>query len=242
MNKRWVLAVAAVIVATAVLYVSMNSSVEEAPEVSLPTPLVPAGEKARLGVVMNDPGQAVEYPAAVAVEEVDGMAEQTDSVPEFMSPTPGGFALGFDSTPRGEPVRLWEPAAAGDTPDHFASDMHLETILADPQQMGSISIGQTLELPIPQEGKVYQAMIMESGSLLNGAVKTWMGSFDSNGHVGTLTLVRGEGLTVASLATDDTVYSIEIDNETGLGHVLDEKEQAAYYDNDVIAVSIEEGD
>lgn len=121
-----------------------------------------------------------------------------------------------------EPIAVWDSISADDSFEHPGPE-HIEQIQLLPGTLDQIEIGQELELLIPQAARSYITLIDSTHNQLNG-VKIWKGTLDDGGDKSNVTITEGEILTFVTISSVEGVFSVEIDNATGRGTMIDERE------------------
>ncbi len=143
------------------------------------------------------------------------------------------FATRPDSTSTPElPLALWQPARA-----HVEArrDLPAEPIEADPQAFENLTVGQPLELAIPQEASPVFGVVSETHDQLGGAVRVWSGPVDGSHDSASFTISRGATTTYITVATGTNIYEVSVDNETGEGSVVNEVDMTrGKTDNDIV--------
>ena len=131
-----------------------------------------------------------------------------------------------------ESIELWVPKM---TDDHVQNETieHEEPITTNPEALANLQVGQVLEFFVPQLGEAFQSEI-ESTSNQLGDVKVWKGNIEGEGQEkSNFIMTQGEVMTNVVLATAEGVYTVHIDNETGEGTVVDDREYSSRInDND----------
>jgi len=132
-------------------------------------------------------------------------------------------------------IPLWEKDVSG----NFAEDTtieHEERIKTDPEVIANLQVGQMLEFFVPQLGESFQSEVTSTSNQF-GDVKVWKGEIqgeeqDSSNFI----MTQGEVMTNVVLSTNDGIYTVYIDNETGQGTVVDDREYTSRmsHENDAI--------
>ena len=133
------------------------------------------------------------------------------------------------------PIPLWEK----DVSENIAEDttvVHEERIKTDPEVIANLQVGQMLEFFVPQLGESFQSEITSTSNQF-GDVKVWKGEIkgeeqDSSNFI----MTQGEVMTNVVLSTTDGIYTVYIDNETGQGTVVDDREYTSRmsHENDAV--------
>lgn len=122
-----------------------------------------------------------------------------------------------------QPIPLWEK----DLSDGLVEDTtieHEERIKTNPEILAKLQVGQVLEFFVPQLGESFQSEITSTSNQL-GNVKVWKGNIQSEGQEkSNFIMTQGAVNTNVVLSTAEGVYTVYIDNETGEGTVIDDRE------------------
>lgn len=122
-----------------------------------------------------------------------------------------------------QPIPLWEK----DLSDDFVEDTtieHEERIKTNPEVLAKLQVGQVLEFFVPQLGESFQSEITSTSNQL-GNVKVWKGNIHSEGQEkSNFIMTQGAVNTNVVLSTAEGVYTVYIDNKTGEGTVIDDRE------------------
>lgn len=123
---------------------------------------------------------------------------------------------------------VWQPSIAAQ-PEVFqlALDAHVEYIQVQPVAQ-NLKIGQKLALFIPQENRFYSGTVTESSVEHAGAAKIVAGELDDGTDFASFSLIQGKTMTFATVATGSSIYQVEIDNRSGIGIVMDNRELEPY--------------
>ncbi|OZG73006.1 hypothetical protein BTA51_13710 [Hahella sp. CCB-MM4] len=136
---------------------------------------------------------------------------------EMPIPDPIPRQLGSNTS---APVQLWELDPVNNNRIEVdgisATPLHVETTKLD-----GITVGQTLELPIPALNKVLSAEIESTHNQL-GQVKVWKGPISGGDITDNLIITQGEINTVVVVSTIQGTYTVTIDNTTGQATLVDE--------------------
>jgi hypothetical protein len=133
-----------------------------------------------------------------------------------------------------EPEQIWQLATVVDQlrPKSLPDNVNVEYIkIADPKNL-AFSEGQKLSLLIPQENKFYVGTIEESTSEFDGTVVISSGDIKNGGLFSSFSIVEGENTTFVTVATGESIYQIEIDQKSGIGIVMDDRELDQYRHDD----------
>ncbi len=120
-------------------------------------------------------------------------------------------------------ISLWEM----DTSEKFEEDTtieHEERIKTRPEVLAQLQVGQVLDFFIPQLGESFQSEITSTSNQL-GNVKVWKGDIQNEEQEkSNFIMTQGAVMTNVVLSTAEGVYTVHIDNETGEGTVIDDRE------------------
>ena len=122
-----------------------------------------------------------------------------------------------------EPIALWEK----DSSEDFGEDTtieHEERIKTNPEVLAKLQVGQVLDFFIPQLGESFQSEVTSTSNQL-GNVKVWKGNIQNEEQEkSNFIMTQGAVNTNVVLSTAQGVYTVYIDNETGEGTVIDDRE------------------
>ncbi len=127
--------------------------------------------------------------------------------------------------------RLWKKAV---NPSEFKkkdpmdTDIEMAYIQAEPDRLANLVEGQTVQFEIPQTQKTYQGVVESQYKQFDGKVSVSKGRLEDGDELTSFMLTRGPDTTVVMVVTDDGVYQIEIDNQTGQGTVIDDRALDAF--------------
>ncbi len=122
------------------------------------------------------------------------------------------------------PIAIWEPLEYGSSSLEGDETIPSAPIQMDPSVFESLQIGQPIEIPIPQEAFPLFGVVGENHSQLNGEVQVWSGPIDGSHETASFTVTRGEITTYVTVATGTSIYEVTLDNATGIGSVVNEKD------------------
>lgn len=144
----------------------------------------------------------------------------------------------FDETPGKDgdsmfPVALWQ--IGGEPPTGARPGSHgIET---DPSLFADLRVGQPIELSLPPPADAVFGVIGERHEQLGGAVQVWSGPLAGENDLASFTITRGVRTTYVTVATGSEVFEVEIDNETGSGSAIDERDiVTGPQENDMVPV------
>lgn len=122
----------------------------------------------------------------------------------------------------GTTFALWETDS---TINPFPDDEidNIEPVRTDPNFLADLQVGQALDFFIPQLGQSFQGVI-DTTSKQMGGVKVWKGSIQDDDEKSNVLITQGKSMTHVVLTTTKGVYAVQIDNKSGEGAVIDERE------------------
>ncbi len=127
------------------------------------------------------------------------------------------------TTDLGKSIPLWEK----DVSENFTEDTtieHEERIKTNPEIIANLQVGQVLEFFVPQLGESFQSEVTSTSNQF-GDVKVWKGEIQGEEQdKSNFIMTQGEAMTNVVLSTTEGIYTVYIDNETGQGTVVDERE------------------
>ncbi len=121
------------------------------------------------------------------------------------------------------PLPLWEQGEL-ENPLEEDSIEHQEPIKSNPQVLASLQVGQAVDFFVPQLGETLQSVV-RSTSNQYGDVKVWEGDIQGEeAKKSNFVMTQGEKMTLVVLSTSEGVFTASIDNETGEGSIVDDRE------------------
>ncbi|MES9845583.1 MAG: hypothetical protein ABW162_14160 [Candidatus Sedimenticola sp. PURPLELP] len=138
----------------------------------------------------------------------------------------------FDGLPEGEPeieisseaISLWQAAQDNASQDGVLSDVNAQPVRLMPGALDAVQVGQSMVFHVPQENLDYEGVIETTHNMLDGEAMVWSGTLSDGGDYAQFTITRNTGGTDVMLATGTNVYHIELNNHTGYGSVIDDRE------------------
>ncbi len=122
---------------------------------------------------------------------------------------------------------LWRAAPpqsqSADAVDPLADKIEVAHIQAQSAQLAQLAEGQRVSFFIPQNQKEYQGVVESHYRQFDGKVSVSKGRLDAGDELTSFMVTKGPDTTLVMVATDDGVYQIEIDNQSGLGTVIDDR-------------------
>jgi hypothetical protein len=127
------------------------------------------------------------------------------------------------TTDLGKSIPLWEKDVSGNFTEDTTIE-HEERIKTDPEIIANLQVGQVLEFFVPQLGESFQSEVTSTSNQF-GDVKVWKGEIQGEEQdKSNFIMTQGEAMTNVVLSTTEGIYTVYIDNETGQGTVVDERE------------------
>ncbi len=132
-----------------------------------------------------------------------------------------------------QPSQLWQ--AANSVPAHKQSldaEVAVEYIQSSPELFKQLHVGERVALYIPQENRDYIGTVNESYEQFQGKIKVSSGPIENSSEFSSFTVTKGDETTLVMVATDEGIFQVEIDNETGNGTVIDDRSLDFYRKHD----------
>ncbi len=124
--------------------------------------------------------------------------------------------------------QVWQPIAQQQQPKSLPDNLQVEYIkVADTSSM-TFSEGEKVSFLIPQENKSYVGIVNESTRAFGGDVNISSGDIENGDEHASFSITEGENTTFITVATGESIYQVEIDNQSGVGVVLDDRELNQY--------------
>ncbi len=114
----------------------------------------------------------------------------------------------------------------------LAAEIPVEHITVSADAFSHLTVGQKVSLYIPQENKDYIGTVTENYQQFKGKVKISSGEIDNGSQFSSFTVTQGSESTLVMIATNESVYQVEIDNSTGNGTVIDDRALDYYRKHD----------
>jgi len=111
-------------------------------------------------------------------------------------------------------------------------DEYVEYIKLDNKDALDVTEGDKLSLLIPQENWIYEGTVEESTKDYGGDVVLSEGTLDAQNEFASFSMAKGVDKTYVMVMTGESIYQIEIDNKTGVGTVMDDRELDKYRQHD----------
>jgi|GEM_PF-4334821 len=126
---------------------------------------------------------------------------------------------------RKEPRKLWKSIPQQEKPASLPDNVEVEFIQMPVGALQNLQVGEKVDLLIPQKGHPYVGTVKKiSSRFSDGNVKVSSGPLDNGQDFSSFSIVEGDKITLVTVATGAEIYQVEIDNKTGVGTVLDDRE------------------
>ena len=130
---------------------------------------------------------------------------------------------------------IWQSIAQQQRPNTLPDKLYVEYIKVVADNSLKFSEGEKISFLIPQEDKSYVGTINESTRAFSGDVKISSGDIDNDNEHASFSITEAEDTTFVTIATGESIYQVEINNHSGIGVVMDDRELNRYrYDGDGI--------
>ncbi len=120
--------------------------------------------------------------------------------------------------------QLWQSQSNSERPENFPADAEISFIKVNENLRRKFSEGEKVALLIPQENKVYEGQVVSSTKAFSGEVNMTEGKLENGNPFASFSITSDSNTTLATVATGESIYQIEIDNQTGVGFVMDDRE------------------
>ncbi len=128
--------------------------------------------------------------------------------------------------------QVWQPIAQQQHPEMLPDNLYVEYIKVADKSSMKFSEGQKVSFLIPQENKSYIGTIIESTRAFGGDVKISSGDIENGNEFASFSITEGEKTTFVTVATGESIYQVEIDQQSGIGVVMDDRELNQYRHNE----------
>ena len=118
--------------------------------------------------------------------------------------------------------QVWQPTAQQQRPKMLPENLYVEYIKVADNSFKNLSEGQKISFLIPQENKSYIGIINESTRAFSDTVKMSAGDIDNGNEFASFSITEGKNTTFVTVATGESIYQVEIDNQSGIGTVMDD--------------------
>jgi len=126
---------------------------------------------------------------------------------------------------RKDPRKLWKSIPQQEKPASLPDNVEVEFIQMPDGALQNLQVGEKIDLLIPQKGRAYVGTVKKTSSRFSdGNVKVSSGPLDNGQDFSSFSIVEGDKITLVTVATGAEIYQVEIDNKTGVGTVLDDRE------------------
>ncbi len=129
-----------------------------------------------------------------------------------------------DTSSRINASQLWQQDMPSQRPQYLPENVDIEFVKANNSLRRKFDEGEKIALLIPQEDKVYEGKVISSTNAFSGAVKMTEGTLENGNPLASFSITSDSNTTLATVATGESIYQIEIDNQTGVGFVMDDRE------------------
>jgi len=139
------------------------------------------------------------------------------------------------ASPNKQTKQVWQPIAQQQRPKTLPDNLHVEYIKVVDDSSMNFFEGQKISFLIPQENTSYVGTINESTRAFGGDVEISSGDIANGIEHASFSITEAENTTFVTIATGKSIYQVEIDNHSGIGVVMDDRELNRYrYDGDGI--------
>ena len=128
--------------------------------------------------------------------------------------------------------QLWQPISPQQHPQDIPDNLYVEYIKTNQPGDLNIAEGQQVSLLIPQENKSFIGVIDESTRAYGGEITISSGTIENGDENASFSITEGKNTTFITVATGESIYQVEINNRTGVGVVLDDRELNQYRQNE----------
>jgi hypothetical protein len=124
--------------------------------------------------------------------------------------------------------QVWQPSTQQQRPKMLPENLHVEYIQVANNSFKNLSEGQKISFLIPQENKSYIGIIKESTHAFGNKVKMSAGDIENGNKFASFSITEGKNTTFVTVATGESIYQVEIDHQSGIGTVMDDRELSQY--------------
>ncbi len=128
--------------------------------------------------------------------------------------------------------QLWQAVTPQQHPKDIPDNLNVEYIKANQTGLMNLSEGQQVALVIPQENKSFIGVIAESTRAYGGEITISSGTIENGDENASFSITEGKNTTFITVATGESIYQVEINKQTGIGTVLDDRELDQYRQNE----------
>lgn len=135
-----------------------------------------------------------------------------------------------DSLPVGDlqPLTLWQPVEQDNA--NSASELRIEAVASDPANLNELEVGRKIDFVIPHTGEELSGEITAQRNT-NKGIETYDIELDNGNEYTGGHIVRGKTSTDVSVITNQGNYTVSINNKTGVGQVIDDRDLNIYRQN-----------
>ncbi len=120
--------------------------------------------------------------------------------------------------------RLWQPANLySPSTQELPAEIEVRHIQARVDIFDNLTEGKKISLFIPQEQHEFIGVVEQSYRQFGGRVQVSSGSIKEGDQFSSFTVTKGPETTLVMVATGESVYQVEINNQTGSGTVIDDR-------------------
>ncbi len=128
---------------------------------------------------------------------------------------------------------LWQQSKTRpETEQSLAEEISIEHIKVAAEAFNNLTVGQQVSLYIPQENKDYLGTVTENYQQFEGKVEISSGELVNASQFSSFTVTQGAESTLVMIATNESIYQVEINNASGYGTVIDDRELDHYRQHD----------
>ncbi|MCX4030066.1 hypothetical protein H0A36_01635 [Endozoicomonas sp. SM1973] len=177
--------------------------------------------------VIQATAQAVPSLQQIMTHDADiAKAVEKNALAEFKAADPSELKLPVDEwvndfSGQAEPQVAWVVDA--ENPIIEEGGIHVAHVQMNPGVLEQLSLGQTLVLNLPHLNESVQAEITSTHNTQDG-VEVWQGQIENGQVYENVSISRGNRQTYITVATGSGVYSVKVDNQTGLATIIDDGE------------------
>jgi hypothetical protein len=128
--------------------------------------------------------------------------------------------------------QLWQPVPPQQHPKDIPDNLNVEYIKANQPGTMNLSEGQQVAILIPQENKSFIGVVDESTRAYGGEITISSGTIENGDENSSFSITEGKNTTFITVATGESIYQVEINKQTGIGVVLDDRELNQYRQNE----------
>ncbi|WP_163834165.1 hypothetical protein [Spartinivicinus ruber] len=176
--------------------------------------------------LITESEQSVPSLQQIVVQDAEiTQAVKKNALAEFAAVDPSTLKLPtdemVDTLIEPEPQQVWVVDA--DNPIIEEGGIHVAHVQMEPGVLEKLSLGKTLILELPHLNQAVQAEITSTHNTVDG-VEVWQGQIENGQVYENVSINRGSRQTYITVATGNGVYSVKVDNQTGLATIIDDGE------------------